>query len=170
MKNKHVKVIDYILLIGSVIILFGVLYNYYENSNEEPITLSPENGGVSENRFVLFEFTNAQTIFIDDNMEFSSPEIFEVGNNFVINLEPGNYYWKIEGNRESEIRQFSVESRVSLEIRKSESEGKYSVVNAGTEDLDVEVYESGKSKENIVLDVYSQGNEEGEKFIGGQSG
>ena len=195
-KHKHIKAIDYILIVGTLISLFGIFYQYYYTEGKgQPIALSPEDG-FETTRSVLFEFENAETILIDDNIEFTSPEKFEVKNNFVINLKPGKYYWKLAGNGESEIkkslsqhfglldaqdarlekkhldiRQLSVESEVSLEVRESEVEkGKYNVVNVGNEELEVDVFEFGKLKENIILDIYESREVSGNKFIGGQNG
>ena len=170
-KHKHIKAIDYILIVGTLISLFGIFYQYYYTEGKgQPIALSPEDG-FETTRSVLFEFENAETILIDDNIEFTSPEKFEVKNNFVINLKPGKYYWKLIGNGESEVRQLSIESEVSLEVRESEVEkGRYNVVNVGNEELEVDVFEFGKLKENIVLDIYENREISGDKFIGGQNG
>ncbi len=198
-EKKHVKVVDMVLVVGSILILLGTL-SYYEGLiGQQSVSLSPLDGFQTENRFVLFEFENAKTILIDDNIEFSSPEKYNVKNNFVINLKPGKYYWKLEGNKEnsgnwgtfspespmdisersdlinrnihkeSEIRQFTIESEVSLKLR-DKGEGKYEIVNAGNENLDVDVYQFGKLKENVVLDVYGKKEVSGDKFIGGQNG
>jgi len=165
-EKKHAKIVDLVLIVGSMLILSGMFYQYYYNwGNGQPVSLSPPDGFQTENRFVLFEFENAKTILIDDNIEFSSPEKYNVKNNFVINLKPGVYYWKIEGERE--IRQFTIESEVSLKLR-DKGEGKYEIVNAGNENLNVDVYQFGKLKENVILDVYQSKEVSGNQFIGGK--
>ena len=169
MVNKNIKIIDYVLIAGTVFVLIGIVFQL-NNSKGEPIALSPENGALLNDREILFEFENAHAILIDDNVEFSSPQKYDARNNFIINLKPWKYYWKLVGNGISEIRQFSIESEVSLQVKKSENkEGIFNVVNVGTESLEVEVFESGKLKENIVLDVYSEKEISGDGFIGGKN-
>jgi len=166
-KNKKLFATDLILLFGSILIIFGVFGYHNGLIWQQKVSLSPDNGYQTKNTFVLFEFEGAKTILIDDNSQFSSPEQFEVKNNFVINLKPGVYYWKIEG--ENEIRQFTIESAVSLKLR-DKGEGKYEIINAGNENLDVGVYEYGKLKDNVVLNVYDSKQVSGNQFIGGQNG
>lgn len=158
-KNKNIFAIDLILLVGTLVVLLGA-FSFYN----EPVALSPEDGFQSRNTFVLFEFENAQVILIDDNTEFTSPTRYNVEDNFVIRLDPGVYYWKIEG--ENELREFTIESEVSLRLR--EENGRYAVVNAGNEELEVDVYEFGELKENVVLDTYSSQETNGDTFIGGK--
>ncbi len=171
MKNKidkkHMKIVDMVLVVGSILILLG-MFGYYKGvAGRQAVSLSPQEGFQTANTFVLFEIENAKTILIDDNTEFSSPEKYNVVNNFVINLKPGVYYWKIEG--ENEIRQFTIESEVSLKLR-DKGEGKFEIVNSGNENLDVDVYQFGKLKENVRLDVYQSQEVSGNQFIGGQNG
>ncbi len=160
-KNKKVIAMDLILIVGTFVVLFGI-FSFYSS---KPIALSPSDGFETKNTFVLFEFENAESILIDDNSQFSSPTTYYVKDNFVINLKPGIYYWKLEG--EKELRQFTIESEVSLKLR--DNGERYEIVNAGNENLEVDVYEFGELKENVVLDVYSSQETNGDAFVGRQN-
>ena len=135
-----------------------------------PVLNSPENGSIIS-QAVLFSFDYGNILMIDDNLNFSHPREFNVEDNLQITLEPGIYYWRVigEGDKKSEIREFTIQSRVELKLRKSESDGIYEVVNAGNTKLKVDVYEGGQLTGKIVLDVSGSENAQGNKFIGGQA-
>ncbi|MDP4039732.1 MAG: hypothetical protein Q8P57_04090 [Candidatus Pacearchaeota archaeon] len=163
--KKYILVIDMILLVGSLL-LIGGLVGY-----TQPRVIAPINDYVSTNGNILFEFKNADLILLDDNLEFSSPQEFRVEDNLVINLLPGVYYWKIIGVLESEVRQFTIESEVGLRLEKSNNKGEYRVVNSGNDRLDVDIYEGGRFTGSVVLDVSDSINVgvlEGNKFVGGK--
>ena len=160
--NKHILVIDAILILGSLIIIGGLV------GYATPLVIAPIDDYTTSNTSVLFTFQKADVILIDDNLEFSSPEEIYVRDNAIINLEPGVYYWKVVGTLESEVRQFTIESVVDLKIRQS-GRGDYEVVNSGNNPLSVDVYDSGVLTGKITLDVDESGTALGDKFIGGAS-
>ena len=82
-------------------------------------------------------------------------------------MKLGHYYWKVIGELgSSAVRELTIESEVNLRLRKTESG--FEVVNAGNTELSVDVYEYGKLKEKIVLDV-DETSGEGDKFVGRQN-
>lgn len=174
MKSKYLLyLIDGILIFGMLASLIGTLY--YKSSDITglivgPVLNSPENGSIMF-QSVLFSFDYGNTLFIDDNLNFSHPREFNVQDNLQITLEPGVYYWMVvgEGDKKSEIREFTIQSRIELKLRKSESSEGYEVVNAGNTKLNVDVYEGGQLTGKIVLDVNRAENAQGDKFIGGQA-
>lgn len=174
MKSKYLLyLIDSILVLGMLASLVGTLY--YKGSEltgliTGPVLNSPENGSVIS-QAVLFSFDYGNTLLIDDNLEFSHPSEFNVKDNLQITLEPGIYYWMVkgEGEKQSEIREFTVQSRIELKLRKSQSGTGYEVVNAGNTKLNVDVYEGGQLTGKIVLDTNRAENVKGDKFIGGQA-
>lgn len=157
--NKKIYIIDTLLIVVSLIgIMFLVGYS-------QPLVIAPVDNLETTNSSVLFEFGNANEILIDDNIQFSSPEIIYAKDNLIINLKPGKYYWKLKGVGESEVRTLTIISEVELKLRKSK--GGYEVVNAGNTLLDVDVYSDGELKERVVLDVDDVVSVSGSKFVGG---
>lgn len=172
-KKNFIYVIDSILLVGMLLSLVGTFY--YKGSEitgfvTGPILNSPENGSVIS-QAVLFSFDYGNILLIDDNIEFSHPQEFKVQENVQITLNPGVYYWMVqgEGERRSEIREFTVQSRIELKLRKSESGEGYEVVNVGNTKLKVDVYQGGQLTGKMILDVNRAGNAQGDKFIGKQN-
>ena len=123
--------IDLTLIVGSLIIL--VFLVGYTN----PLVVAPlDDYGSSEGK-VLFEIEKADKLLIDDNMDFSTPEEYDIVEGLRISLEPGQYYWKV-GLVDGSIKTLTINSEIVLELRKSE-EG-YDVVNVGNSRLNVDVY------------------------------
>ncbi len=162
--RKHVMAIDLILVVGTFLVI-AVLLGYY-NYSLQPVLLSPQDELVTTSTSVLFEFGEGNLILIDDNPEFTSPEKIYAQDNLIVNLKPGKYYWQVQGEVSSEIREFTIETEVDLKLRKAGES--YFVVNAGNTLLNVEVYEKGEYVESVVLDVDESKEVSGTKFIGGQ--
>jgi|SRR3989338_1279224 len=158
--DKKIYLLDAAVVTGSLIVLIAFI------GYVQPQIIAPLDDEVAYNNSVLFSFANADVIYIDDNLEFSSPEEIYVKDNIIVNLEPGTYYWKIKGVRESEIRQLTIVSKVDLRLK--EGNGVYEVVNAGNILLDVEVYDKGKWVKNLTLGAQEGGSALGEevKFVG----
>jgi len=171
-KKSFIYVIDSILIVGMLLSLAGTFY--YRGSEitgliTGPILNSPENGSLIS-QAVLFSFDYGNILLVDDNIEFSTPQEFKVQENVQITLEPGVYYWRVigEGNKKSEIREFTVQSRIELKLRKSQVGEGYEVVNAGNTKLNVDIYQGGQLTGKIVLDTNQEENVQGNKFIGRQ--
>jgi len=164
--NKKIYLIDALMIVGTIMTIFGTLgyFGYLE-----PLIIAPADNLVTNNASVLFSFERADVIFIDDNMNFTSPEKIYVENDLVVRLEPGTYYWKIEGVFESEIRKFTILSQVDLRLREAGYEF-YEVVNSGNIGLNVEVYDENETMiDEILLDVDESEKAKGNKFIGVQN-
>jgi len=161
MKNKHILTIDFVLVVGTLMVL-SFFVNY-----ATPFVISPLDNLKTTDNFVLFEFENANSILLDDNLEFSSPEKIYAKDNLVINLVPGIYYWKIEGILDSEVRKLTVESEIDLKLKKLSSQGSYEVVNAGNVELNVDIYEGEEFTGNIILGADESKEVKGNKFVGG---
>ncbi len=53
-------------------------------------------------------------LYIDDNKDFSTPIIRKVfSNKYSINIEPGEWYWKLDNNI---IRKLNINSKVSVKV------------------------------------------------------
>ncbi len=156
--KKHIVLFDLLLVVGTLVtIAFFVGYS-------QPLVIAPLDGEITTQTKVLFAFDKADTILIDDNLEFTSPTTIHAEDSLVITLEPGVYYWKVVGAQASEVRTLTIESSVDLQLRATEDS--YSVVNAGNAPLDVSVYERDEFKEKIILDVSEAKEVAGDRVIG----
>jgi hypothetical protein len=165
--NKKIYIIDALMIVGTILAIFGTLgyFGYLE-----PMIIAPANDLVTSSTSVLFSFERADVIYIDDNMNFTSPEKIHVENDLVVRLKPGTYYWKIEGVFESEIRKFTILSQVDLKLREAGYEY-YEVLNSGNTRLNVEVYDENDIMiDEMLLGVDESQESGGNKFIGVQNG
>lgn len=159
--KKIIYGMDFLILVGTLTgLFFAVGY-------VQPLVISPIDGLETANGSVLFEFEKANIILIDDNFDFTSPEMIYAEDNLVVNLNPGTYYWKVEGAVESELRRLTIVSEVSLKIKQEGD--KYRLVNSGNKKLNVEVYEEGRKTSDVVLDIDEEKDVSGTRFIGGQN-
>jgi hypothetical protein len=100
---------------------------------------------------VVFSFERGERVLVDDNLLFSSPEIFLAGD--IVALNPGTWYWMAEGalGLEGDVRSVTVQELVALEMRAS-GEG-YEMVNVGNTKLRVGVYANETLVEERVVDT-----------------
>ncbi len=158
MKSKNIFAIDMIFIVGTLAIL-GVLVGY-----STPLVISPINNLNTTTSEILFSIRNADTLLIDDNINFSSPEEYKLTDKLELRLDPGIYYWKAIGILQSKIRTLTVETSVILELRKKGED--YSVINAGTVALNVDVYNRTDQIDQIELAPQGEAKTNGDKFIG----
>jgi hypothetical protein len=145
MKINNLIVIDLALVAASVLILIGA-FVYFEGKQ---ISFSPLED--VESSVVLFRFENVKQILVDDNLEFKSPVEYVARNGLIISLKPGVYYWKLQGDRFSEIRRVETDTEVSFMLKEL-ADGSYWVVNAGGTTLNVEKYKpDGSYDESFSL-------------------
>ena len=116
---------------------------------------------------LVFETEAADVILIDDNVNFTSPMKIYAKDNLAVNLEPGRYYWKLDGILPSEIRTLQIESKVELKLRET-SEG-YELVNGGNINLNVKVYSNGSKIGEMLLKPSENNTVSGDKAVGGQN-
>ena len=160
--NKKILAIDLVLVLGSLLVIAGLV------GYTQPKVIAPIDDYVSTNGNVLFEFKKADLILIDDNIKFSSPTEIHVKDGILVNLKPGNYYWKIIGVFESEVRQLTIKSEIELRLNEKE-DGNYEVVNSGNTKLNVDVYNNGKLTGKVALNPGETDVKKGNKFLGGQN-
>ena len=159
-RHGFVWVIDLVLIGGLLLSVLGVV------GYAQPLVIAPLDGLVTNESDVVFSFERGQRVLVDDNLEFSSPEIYEVEEGGVITLDPGRWYWRVEGAKVSKVRSLTIQGIVALEIR-SDGEG-YDVVNVGNTRLLVEVYDGTEKVDELrVASGESRAATEG-LFIGGQ--
>ena len=160
MHKKMIYVIDAVLIAGTLALLtWAFMFT-------RPVLGEPVDGSVITGA-VLFSFEKGDMLLIDEAPDFGSPRRIPVRDNALVTLEPGTYYWKVEGAVSSEIRTITVDSLVELKVRKS-AQG-YDVMNGGTTRLAVETYSQGTLTGKIILEPNEAENTEGDKFIGAQN-
>jgi len=148
---------DLVLIgISLVALLFVVGY-------VRPLVIAPIDEYESDGD-VLFEIQKADVLLIDDNVEFSSPDEYNVEDGMEISLEPGDYYWKVVGVWGSEVRSLTIKSVVDL-VLVDIGDG-FGVVNGGNVGLNVDVYDGGELVEKVRLGVGDVVGD-GDKFVGG---
>ncbi|MFA5484821.1 MAG: hypothetical protein WC260_01025 [Candidatus Pacearchaeota archaeon] len=159
MKNKFILTMDFVVIIGT---LFGLMWIIGYST---PRVISPIDNYETTSSNVLFSIENADYLFIDKDINFTNPIEVNLKNNSQIQLEPGIYYWKAIGVRQTEIRTLTINTLVSLRLDKTESG--FNVVNSGNVNLNVEVYNNSELIDEIYLESGGKINELGDKFIGG---
>jgi hypothetical protein len=152
------KTIDFVLLGLSVLVVIGIV------GYARPLVIAPFDNFKTTNNSVLFAFDKADTIFIDDNIEFTSPTEIQAEDNLIVNLKPGVYYWKIRGLGESKIHTLTIVSEIDLKLRDAGEQ--YELVNAGNTKLNVDVYNNSVLTGNIILESQESKNASGTFFIG----
>lgn len=102
------------------------------------VPVNPKYDSVTTDRLVEFNvFGFADKILIDDNPEFYSPMTKEKP--FIIDLEPGVYYWKAE--KSILTGKFTIQSEVGIQLEKLED--KYRVNNTGNVEVDLGIEKKG---------------------------
>jgi hypothetical protein len=163
--KKHIWKIDLIVILVSVFVLMGLV------GYARPLVIAPLDGYESSSDKILFEFDRADVLLIDDNMDFTTPKEYGVSEEKIVRLDPGVYYWKVKGVLGSEVRTFTVNSRVELEL--VETEDGVAVVNAGNVRLNVDVYDGEELVERKKLSLREESeirNQESVKIVGEQDG
>ena len=120
------------ILIFEIIFIVGVLSYIFISTS--PNSIYPLSGmTIIDNDFV-FEIENGDEVLISTSEDFDNPLVLVEGDDII--LSPGSYFWKVRsGFRESEIKNFTIESHVGLDIR--EKENNYELENSGNVDLNV---------------------------------
>jgi hypothetical protein len=131
-----------------------------------PMVIYPIDDYSSSSGEVLFVIDRASVLFIDDNIDFTTPDEYYLKDGLRLHLNPGVYYWKVKGVFESEIRTLTINSEVSLQLREI-NENEYGVYNAGNVRLNVDVYNGTRLIEKKKLEVGREFESFGNKFIGG---
>lgn len=151
MENKK-KIKITILVVGLQILLIGSVFSFVYFF--APKLEYPSDGALINEDFVQFRFKNANVILIDDNEDFSSPKMLNASelNSVGIGMKPGKYYWKAVGNIESSTREFVVDSKVGLELNKSNS----TLKNVGNVEVNVSEKKSGGISGLVILEVEAE--------------
>jgi len=152
MKTSKKKMKIAALVIGLQILLIGGIFSFVYFF--APKLEYPSDGALINEDFVQFRFKNANAILIDDNEDFSSPKILNASelSSVGIGMKPGKYYWKAVGNIESSTREFVIDSKVGLELNKSNS----TLKNVGNVEVNVSEEHKGVLSGLVILDVEAE--------------
>jgi len=161
--NKMDKIykID-LVFVGITIIALMFLVGY-----ARPLVIAPLDDYETTDSKIIFSIEKADTLFIDDNFDFTTPREYNIKDGLAISLEPGEYYWKAVGIFGSEIRTLKINSKVDLKIKKL-GEDSFGVVNDGNVRLNVDVYNGTSLIDKIKIGVGEEKEADGDKFLGGQ--
>jgi hypothetical protein len=129
------------------------------------MVLAPLDDYKTSETAILFSIEKAESLLIDDNSDFTTPDEYDIRDGLKIDLQPGTYYWKAIGVLDSSVRTLTIQSKVSLELREIEGDG-YGVVNAGNIRLNVDVYNGTELIEKRKLGAGDISEADGTKFEG----
>lgn len=160
MRSTVIYIVDGVLVVGTLALIVWAF------AFARPVLGAPEDGFTTTGA-VLFSFEKGDTLLIDEAPDFGSPRRIAVRDTALVALEPGTYYWKVDGAVPSEVRSVTVDSRVELAVRAS-PDG-YDIVNGGTTRLAVEIYSQGALTGRHLLEPRDRLTAEGDAFIGGQN-
>lgn len=145
MKKKMNRTKKILIVEGAFII--GVLAYIFLFTN--PAQIYPLQGMIIKEPNLNFEIENADEILISKNKNFPNQIILKKGEEIL--LEPGIYFWKARNDfRESEIKNFTVEELVALNLR--ELNESYELQNSGNVVLNIT--KIGEKKiANIIISI-----------------
>ena len=149
MKNKKaISKMSKMIIAGQLIIVIGIFSFMYFFV---PYLDYPQNNQIIDENIIEFKFRNANVILIDDNKDFSSPrEInFNEINVSKIWFEPGTYYWKAVGIVESDLKEFTINSNLGLELDKENK----TLKNIGNTILNISMEDGSGLSGLVILDV-----------------
>lgn len=160
MENKKIKQVglEKKILMAEAIFVFGVfVYLFFSTT---PNAISPISGQVVSDPDFAFEIENSDQIIISRDIEFTNPIILGEGDEIL--LPPGVYYWKVKGIlRESEVKIFTIEGNVGLNLREGEATNR--LENAGNVDAEVSGGITGTLGVGESIEVEKEQSFEGEQ-------
>ncbi|MEK6945197.1 MAG: hypothetical protein AABW63_00180 [Nanoarchaeota archaeon] len=114
METKNKIGLEKKILIAEAVLVAGIfVYLFFLNS---PQAISPISGQVVSDPDFVFEIQNGDKVYISLDEQFTDPIILQEGDE--ITLPPRIYYWKVKSLlRESEIKTFTIEGQVGLNLR-----------------------------------------------------
>jgi|TARA_Y100000310_G_scaffold69290_1_gene64737 hypothetical protein len=146
MNKKQIITIDFILVIGTIIVVASLI------KYSEPFIVAPISN--TKNTNILFEFEKTNLILVSQDVNFKSIKEIHPKDNLMINLKPGKYYWEFVNISDNEIKEFSILSKVDLKF--VDKDDKFEVVNVGDTKLNVKLYNHGEFTGNIILNTENE--------------
>lgn len=131
MKSKKIYIIDTMVIISTLLVLITLI------GYSTPLIIYPiQEINQSE---ILFTIQNSDMLLIDDNLNFTSPEIYKLKDKLQLDLEPGKYYFKFIRQDYNQINTFEIKSGITLEFQ--EHENSFNLINIGENPLIIRVYD-----------------------------
>lgn len=158
MRFDFLRGVDLVIVLVS---LFGLIFVV---GYVRPLVIAPVDDFETFDSEVLFSIENGDELLIDDNVDFSSPDVYSVVDGLKISLEPGKYYWRVFGLGASEVRTLTVNSVVSLRL--VEDGDFFNVVNSGNLVLNVDVYNGTEKIDSKRLVSGEKKSFDGDKLLG----
>jgi len=139
-KTQKIVIAEGIFIVGVLVYLFF---------STVPTQVFPLHGmTIIEPNFV-FEIENGEQVIISVDEQFTNLIILEEDSDVI--LPPGLYYWKVKGGfRESEVRNFIIQTHVALNLK--EKGENYELQNKGNVDLNVTRKKPGLTT-GIILEI-----------------
>ncbi len=138
--ERRVLIVEAIFVVGILVYLFF---------STMPSQIYPLDGMTIIKPNFNIEIENGEEVLLSLDEDFTNPIILK--ENSEINLPLGIYYWKVRNKfRESEVRTFTIEGHVGLDIK--ERPENYELQNSGNVDLNVTRKNEGVVS-NMEIDV-----------------
>jgi len=138
--ERKVLIVEAIFVVGVLVYLFF---------STVPSQIYPLDGMTIINPNFNIEIENGEEVLLSLDEDFTNPIILREDSE--INLPLGIYYWKVRNRfRESEVRTFTSEGYVGLDIK--ERPKNYELQNSGNVDLNVTRKNEGEIS-NMKIDV-----------------
>ncbi len=135
------------IIIAEGIFVFGILIFLFFST--APAQIYPLSGMTIIEPDFVFEIENSEVVVISIDENFTTPIILKEGDD--VTLPPGVYYWKVRSKfRESEVKSFTIESHVGLNLK--EREENYELQNSGNVELNVTKEKEGFTT-SMTIDV-----------------
>ena len=145
MKNK-ITTERKVLIVEAVLVIGVLIYLFFSTM---PGQIYPLDGMVIINPGFNIEIENGEEVVLSLDEDFTNPIILRESSE--VNLPLGTYYWKVRNRfRESEVRSFTIEGHVGLDIKMRPEN--YELQNSGNVDLNVTREKEGK-RNDMEIDV-----------------
>ena len=131
MKTKKINIEKKIIIAEAIFVAGVFVYLFFSTA---PNQIYPIHGMTIIEPDFNIEIENGEQVLISTDKNFTNPIV--LSENSDITLPPGIYYWKVISKfRESEIKSFTIQGHVGLNI--NEREENYELENSGNVDLNV---------------------------------
>src|SRR3989344_829105 len=139
--------VEKVIVVAEAVLVLGIFSYLYFSITPEAI--SPISGKTILEPDFVFEISNGEQVIISKDLGFANFITLKEGSE--LDLPPGAYYWKVKNwLKESEVRSFTIESNVGLNLRNGYE--KDVLENSGTVPVDVTKKKGGITSK-IGVDV-----------------
>ena len=165
MKIKNLNLEKKLFLAEAVLVVGVLIYLFFSIA---PKQIAPLNGAVIIEPNFFFEIENGEEVLLSVYEDFNDYVVLTESSE--VNLAPGTYYWKVRNNFvESEVRNFTIQSHVGLNIRQGKDLDQ--LINSGNVELNV-TKKTGSKVTGLILGVneIKEIDKDNSSYEGGQYG